>query len=129
MPDQGGNVFAALAQRRKHDRISVEPIVKVGAELPAGDHRLQVAVGGGQEPHIAFDGFVAAHPLEPLVLQHAQDLALHQRRHVAHLVEKQRALVALFELADVADRGPGEGPFLVAEQLAFQKRFRESRRS
>ena len=43
--------------------------------------------------------------------------------HVADLVQEQGAAVALLELADAAPLGAGEGPLLVAEQLAFQQRL------
>ena len=47
--------------------------------------------------------------------------------HVADFVEKQRAAVALLELADAPPVGAGEGASLVAEQLAFQQRFGDGR--
>ena len=71
------------------------------------------------------DRLVAADALEALVLQDAQHLGLQGRRHVADLVEKERAAVALLELADAAAVGPGEGALLVAEQFALQQRLRD----
>ena len=52
--------------------------------------------------------------------QHAQQLDLRGERHVAHLVEKQRAAVGIFELSDPIGRGVGERAADVTEQLAFQ---------
>ncbi len=40
-----------------------------------------------------------------LLLQHAEHLALHERGHVADLVEEHGAAVALFELADAPALG------------------------
>ena len=57
-------------------------------------------------------------------LQHTQDLGLGGRRHVAHLVEEQRAAVGLVEAADAIGHGPGEGSLDMAEQFAFQQGFR-----
>ncbi len=82
---------------------------------------------GRDQPHVGLDRLVASHALEPLVLQEPQDLGLHSQRHVADLVEEERAAVALLELADAASVGPGEGALLVAEQLALQKRLRDGR--
>ena len=73
------------------------------------------------------DRLVPADALERLVLQQPQHLGLHGQRHVADFVEEKRAAVALLELADAAAVGPGEGPFLVAEQLALQQVFRDGR--
>ena len=41
--------------------------------------------------------------------------------HLADLVEQERAAVRLLELADAARHGTGKCPFLVAEQLGFEK--------
>ena len=127
--DQHGQVVAALAQGRQVDREDAQAIVEVGAELPLRRRRLQVAVRGRDQPHVGLDRLVAADPLERLFLQHAQDLALRRQRHVADLVEEQRAAVALLELADPPPLGAGEGALLVAEQLALQQRSRGWRRS
>ena len=79
---------------------TLQPVVQVPAEPALGDQLLQVVVGGGDHPHVRLDRLVAADPLELLLLQHAQHLGLQRRRHVADLVEEQRAAVALLELAD-----------------------------
>jgi hypothetical protein len=42
-------------------------------------------------------------------LQEAKDLGLQGQRHIANLVQEQRAAADLFELADAAAVGPGEG--------------------
>src|SRR5206468_5079144 len=52
-------------------------------------------------------------------------LGLGGRRHVADLVEEEGAAAALLELADAAAVGAGEGPLLVAEQLALQQVLRD----
>ena len=70
---------------------------------------------GGDQPHVGADRFVPAEAFERLLLEQAQDLRLRHQRHVADLVEKKRAAVALLELADAAPVGPGEGTLLVAE--------------
>ena len=84
-------------------------------------------VGGRDHPHVGLDRLVAADPLEPLLLEHPQDLRLGQRRHVADLVEEEGAAVALLELADPLAVGPGERALLVAEQLALQQGLRDGR--
>ena len=78
-------------------------------------------MGGRDQPHVGPDRLVAADALEGLLLEQAQDLGLQGQRHVADLVEEQRAAVALLELADAAAVGAGEGALLVAEQLALQQ--------
>jgi hypothetical protein len=46
---------------------------------------------------------------------------LQPRVHLADLVEQERAAVGLFELAQSAGDGAGEGALLVAEQLRFEQ--------
>jgi len=55
-------------------------------------------------------------------LQRAEELRLHVERHLADLVEEQRALVRLHEEAGALGLGIGERALGVAEKLALEKR-------
>ena len=70
-------------------------------------------------------GLGAADLLEFQVLQHAEQLDLHGGAGRGDLVEEDRAAVGLHELAHLVAGGAGERPGHVAEQLAFQQRFRQ----
>src|SRR5690606_33495580 len=59
---------------------------------------------------------------------HAQHLGLRGRRHVADLVEDQRAAVGLLELARAILGGAGERALHVAEELALDQ-LRGTRRA
>ena len=74
-------------------------------------------------------GRVAADAVELAVLEHAQQLHLRGGRHVADLVEEQRAAVGLLEAAGALAIGAGEGAALVTEQLGLEQRLRRARRS
>ncbi len=63
------------------------------------------------------------------LLQHAQQLHLQRQRHVADLVEEQRAAVGRLEEALVRLHGAGERAARVAEELGLEQVSRESRRS
>jgi hypothetical protein len=52
--------------------------------------------------HVDLDGLLAADALELALLQHAQQLQLQGRRHVADLVEEQRPLVGELEAPELA---------------------------
>ncbi len=56
-----------------------------------------------------------------------QKLCLQRRRHVADLVEEQRALARPLGIAEVALLGSGEGALLVAEDFTFEKLRRDCR--
>ena len=65
-----------------------------------------------------------AHATHRTVLQHAQELCLHRRRHFADLVDEQCRIVGDFKQSRLGRRGAGKGSFFVAEQFAFQEVFR-----
>ena len=70
----------------------------------------------------------AADPLDGQVLDHAQQLGLRRERQVGHLVEEQRAAVRVLELAAPAAHA-GRGALLDAEELGFEQRLDDARRS
>ena len=104
MVDQARNVVAALAKRRDNNRNDVQPEVQILAELTAIDRFLEVLVGGGNHPHIHFDGSRRPEPLDFLFLQDAQDLGLGLLAHVADFVEEDRSAIGLLELCRPASR-------------------------
>ena len=54
---------------------------------------------GGDHAHVGLDRLVAADAIELAVGQHAQQARLQLERHVADLVEEQRAALGLLEAA------------------------------
>ena len=86
--DQQRQVLAALAQGGQVDGEDPQPVVQVQPELAFVRPGLQVAVGGGDQPHVGADRLGAADALERLLLQDPQELRLGRQRHVADLVEE-----------------------------------------
>ena len=125
MPRQQRDVVAALAQRRQGDAHHVQAVLEVGAEAAFADQRVQVLVGGGDDAHVAAQQFAPTDAVELALGQHAQQAGLQRCRHVADLVQEQRAALGLLEAAGVAAGGAGEGAGLVAEQFAFQQLGRD----
>jgi hypothetical protein len=78
-------------------------------------------VAGGHDPHVGADRVVAADRHELALLEHAQQPGLRLQRHVADLVQEQRAALGLLEAADPPRRGAGERALLVPEQLALDE--------
>src|SRR6266516_1847576 len=97
----------------------IKPVEQVLPELPLGDERLQILVGGSDDPDVHLDVLVTAYPLELPFLQDPQELHLHGWRDLADLVQEERATVGLFELALLLRHGPGKGTPLVPEELRF----------
>ena len=75
----------------------------------------------GDEAHVDFHLFVAAHRLHALFLQRAKQLRLQRQRQVADLVEEQRALMRLLEQALRVVLGARERAAHVTEQLALEQ--------
>ncbi len=121
MSHQHRNVLAPLAQRRQADADDVQAMVEVLAKTPVGDARLEVLVGGGDDAHVDVDLLEAADAVETAVRQYAKQSRLQIGRHVADLVEEQRAAVGLFEAADAAVLRAGEGALLVAEEFRLEQ--------
>src|SRR2546430_8081611 len=85
----------------------------------------EVAIGGGDESHVGVDDLLAADARELAVLEHVQQLGLQPQRHLADLVEEERALVGRLELAGLLAIGAGERALLVAEQLGLEQLARQ----
>jgi hypothetical protein len=115
MLDQGGDIFAALAQRWEAQRKDVDAVKKILSEFSVAHQGFEVAVSGDDDAHVHGDGAVAADALDLSFFEHAQQFCLHGEWHVADLVEKDGAVLRLLEFADMAGGGAGEGSFFVAE--------------
>ncbi len=119
--------IGAIPERRQGDLQHVEPIEQVLAERAVGDHRLQVAVGRRDQPHVGRPLGRLADPLVPPLLEEPQQLRLQRERQVADLVEEERAALGRGHLAARVADGAGEGALHVAEQLALQQLGAEAR--
>ncbi len=95
--------------------------------MPALDGLLGNFIGGRDHAHIHFEFRLAAQAAHLRILQNAQQLGLRRHRHFADFIEQQRAVLRHFEAAGAALRRAREGAFFVAEQLAFNQRFRQRR--
>ena len=98
------DVVEPLAQRRQRDLEDAEPVVEVLAELAALHRRVQVAVGGGNHADVGVEHARAAEAHELALLEHAQQLGLHRRRHLADLVEEEHAAVGLLDASGLGRR-------------------------
>jgi len=68
----------------------------------------------------------ATHAAELAGVQYLEELGLHGRAHLRHLVRKQRPAVRHLEEALLQSDGPGKRPLLVTEQLTLQELILES---
>ena len=97
---QRQNVFAAFAQRRDVQLHHVQPVKQVLAKSSRLDLLFEVAVRGGEDARVGLDFAIRADALKASVLRHAEQLGLELRRHLADLIEENRAAVRHLEPAD-----------------------------
>ncbi len=126
MRGQGDDVFLAFPQGREAQVNNIEAVKEVATEAAFFHRSRQVGVGGGDDPHIHLDGLGAANPDDLAVLQHPQQGRLHLGADIANLVEKNGAAIRDFKFALAAGDSACERAFFVAEEVTFQKTFRDS---
>src|SRR5713101_155162 len=122
---EGGDVLAAVAQRRNEEGNHIQAIEEVLAESAAGKLQLEVLVGGGDDADVNADRLAGTDRLKALLFEDAQDFGLRAEAHVADFVEEERAAVGLLELADLVLEGAGEAALDVAEQFGLDELFRD----
>ena len=105
----------------------IEPVVEILAEAALLDHRLEVAIGGGDDAGFGAQRLGAADPLVGAFLEYPQQFRLQGEGHLSQLVEEQGAVGGQLEASLLARRGAGEATLLVTEQLAFQNALGQRR--
>ena len=123
MVDQRGNIVPAVAQWRQLDVKDVQAVEQIRPERAFVDQRFQVFVGGGHAAKVHLDGLIAPDAHDLSLLQHAQQIGLGFEADVADFVEKDSASFGNFEFSFLTILRSGKGPFLVAEEFAFQQCF------
>ena len=97
---QLGNVVFPLMKRRQMERDAANAIVQITPKAILGNHRVQILIGRRDDANIDLERFIAADALKLAVLQEPQHLGLRGKRHVANLIEKNRAAMALLEFSN-----------------------------
>lgn len=80
--------------------IERQPIQQIGAETAFRGQAGQIAIGGGHHTHVHPNGGNTAHPIEPTVFDDPKQSVLKRKRHIRHLVQKQRSAVRPFKKTD-----------------------------
>jgi hypothetical protein len=110
MVDEQRQVLGVLGQRWSANEEDGQPVVEIGAEAARLRVLGQRPVGGGHDAHIHLHGLVVAHPLQFAALDKAQQLGLQAQRHLADLVQKQRASVGGLDAPDAPCTAPVKAP-------------------
>src|SRR2546426_6024629 len=118
---QDRNLLPSLPERRDADLDHVQAGIKVLAELMRPHGCFEVAGGSGDQPRICADDLFSADARELAVLQNVEQLGLKPERHLADLVEHERALVRQLEPARLLPVRASEGALLMSKELGLQK--------
>src|SRR4051794_34965155 len=87
----------ALAQRGEADGHSVEPVEEILSELAVANAAFEVAMCRRNDAYVDFDRLIPADAPDFMVLQCAEQIHLHARRHIADFVQKQRSPMGMLE--------------------------------
>jgi len=115
-----------FAERRHADLDDVEAVVEVLAEAALLDLRGEVAVRRREDARRDGQVAAAADPPHAPLLQRAQELHLHGRRELAHLVEEERAAVRLVEEPGARAGRAGEGAAASSRSASIARSARYS---
>ena len=115
------NVGGPFPEGRQHDRKDAEAVVEILPEDALGHQALEIPVRRRDHTHVHGDGLRPPDPLERPLLQYPEELALQGVGHLTDFVKEQGTSMRQLEAPPPLAHGPGEGPFLVTEQLALQQ--------
>ena len=102
-----GPISPRIVQRRHAHRENVNPVKQILPKSIFFNEILQISMRGHQYSDIYADGLVPAHAFDFSFFKHPQKFRLHCQRHIANLVQKQRATLSLFELSKMFGRRSG----------------------
>ena len=111
----------AFTQRWYPERIDAQAVIEVFTEMPGGDLRLEIAIGGRDDTHIDPDYAIAAQRLQLALLQDPKQLGLQRQRQLADLIQQQGAAIRHHEVATVIMGRAREGATPMPEQRAFDQ--------
>src|SRR4029077_13608032 len=114
---QHRDVFSPFTQRGQLERKNVEPIEQIVPKPSVGHSLGQITIRCGDDANIDSDLLSPSHALEFPLLEHSQQSYLSVGRQFAHLVKEDRSPVRQLEATESPLDRPGEGAFLVTEEL------------
>jgi hypothetical protein len=115
----------SLAKRRDGKSHGVEPVEEVFSKLSGSDAIFEPAIRRGHETHVDRPRLETTHPRHFSQFECAKKLRLPRERQLADLVEEDRPSLRRLQEPALRLGCPGEGPTLVAEQLALEEAVRE----
>src|ERR1051326_1085261 len=116
MPNQEGNVFRALAERRNINGKNVQAIEEIRPELLLLHEGTEITIGGGDQPRISAESAGATEPLKLALLQDTQKFGLQIDRDLSDLIQEDSPMMRQFEPADALRDRACKSALLVPEE-------------
>src|SRR5215468_7039809 len=121
---QQWDVFFAITQRRQMYGEYGQTVVEIFAQTSFLNCHSRVLVRGCNNAHVEFEFLLAAEPAHLSVFEDTQELRLKLQRHFTDFIEEKSAAAGEFKTSWTRADSSGERAFLVAEDFAFDERFR-----
>ena len=121
------HILTSLTQGGQSQTDHIQTVKQVFAEHAFFDALLQILVGGRNDPHIGFNGTVAADAVKMAIGQNTQQTRLQIKGHVANFVQEQSAALGLLKTTTARRLRTREGTSLMAKEFAFQQVFGNGR--
>lgn len=113
------DILPAVPERRHSDGKDVEPEIEIFPEITRFHEVGEVFVGSGDDADVDLHGLVGADPLNGAFRESSEQLYLGRLVDFPDFIKEKSAAMGLFESADPALGGTGEGTLFVAEELGF----------
>jgi hypothetical protein len=91
------DVGASIAERRKDDFDTADPVIQIFAEACLFDRGFELAIRGAHEANVCAPARRLADAAKLAVLQNAKKLRLRGEQHLADRIEKQRSAVGALD--------------------------------
>src|SRR5277367_3813092 len=109
------DILQSRPERRQFDRDDRQTVIQILSKLACLHQRLQVPMGGGNDPNVDTDRLRGSHFFYLTLLDQPQDPDLEVQRHLAYFIQKHRAPVGRLDLTAFMRQSPREGASYVPE--------------
>ena len=116
-----GDVLPAIPEGRETEGKHGQPVIEVLPEASPSDFLVQVLIGRGDDPDVDRNRFCPADLGDLLLPEDPEQLDLGFEGQLADLVQEDRPVAGLLELARRFRPGVGEGPPDMAKELGFDE--------
>src|SRR5213594_466079 len=113
------DISAAFGERGHFEWKNIQAVKQIFPESSFLDLITQIAVRGGNDPHINLNYSLSAEPLDLSLLNDAQQIRLHVERKLTDFIQEDRAAIPFFEQSFLLGDRARESSSFIAEELTL----------